>query len=61
MNEFISDSSEEILEYESHILLIIKIIYQILISANSKTSVFIIINQKIFSFLNKLNTNINTF
>ena len=59
--EFINDSSEEILEYESHILLIIKILYQILISTDIKTSIFIIINQKILSFLNKLNTNINIF
>ena len=59
--EFINDSSGEILEYESHILLLIKIIYQILISTDIKTSIFIIINQKLFSFLNKLNSNINTF
>ena len=58
--EFINDSSDDILEYESHILLIIKILYQILISTDIKSSIFIILNQKIFSFLTKLNTNLNS-
>ena len=58
--EFINDSSDDILEYESHILLIIKILYQILIYTDIKSSIFIILNQKIFSFLTKLNTNLNS-
>ena len=59
--EFINDSSDDILEYESHILLIIKILYQILISTDIKSSIFVILNQKIYSLLSKLNSNINSF
>ena len=58
--EFINDSSDDILEYESHILLIIKILYQILISTDIKSSIFIILNQKIYSLLTKLNSTINS-
>ena len=58
--EFINDSSDDILEYESHILLIIKILYQILISTDIKSSIFIILNQKIYSILTKLNSTINS-
>ena len=53
--EFINDSLEDIIEYEGHILLIIKIIYQIYISNDIKTSIFIILDKTIYSFLNKLN------
>ena len=59
--EFINDSPEEILEYEAHILLIIKIIYQIYISTDLNTSIFAILNNKIYTSLNKLNSNINSF
>ena len=58
--EFINDSPEEILEYESHLLLIIKIMYQIMLSTDINTSIFIILNKRIFSFMNKLNANINS-
>ena len=59
--EFINESSDEILDYEAHILLIIKTLYQIFISTDIHTSIFVILNKKIYSFLNKLNTNINSF
>ena len=59
--EFISDVSEDILDYEAHILLIIKLMYQIVISTNDNTSIFIILNKKIYPVLKKLNTNINKF
>ena len=60
MNQ-INESSDEILDYEALILLIIKTLYQIFISTDIHTSIFVILNKKIYSFLNKLNTNINSF
>ena len=59
--EFIDDASEEILEYESHILLLIKLLFQIYISTDINTSIFIILNKKVYSLLNNLNTKINSF
>ena len=57
--EFLSNANEEIIEYEAHIILIINILYQVIISSDNKSSIFILLNKKIYEFFKKLITNLN--
>ena len=59
--KFISDATEEIMEYEAHILLIINILYKIIISTDNNSAFFLFLNKNIYSFLKKLFSNINSF
>ena len=58
--EFLSSVTEEIMEYEAHILLLINILYQIILSTENNSSFFLFLNKKIYAFLKKIIGNINT-
>ena len=58
--EYLSGVTEEIMEYEAHILLIINLLYQVIISTDNSTAFFIFLNKSIYSFLKKMIANINT-
>ena len=58
--ELLSNCTDEIMEYEAHISLIINILYQILLSTNNKTTIFLYQNKKILSLLNTLQNNLRT-
>ena len=59
--EFLTNVTEDIMEYESHILLVINLLYKIIISTDNSSAFFIFLNKKIYFFLKKLIVNINTF
>ena len=58
--EFISSVTEEIMEYEAHIILLMHIFFQIILSTENNSSYFLFLNKNIYVFLKKIIGNINT-
>ena len=58
--EFLSEVTDEIMEYEAHILLLINILFQIVMSSDNNSAFFIFLNKNIYYYLKKIISNINT-
>ena len=59
--EYLSNVTDEIMEYEGNILLLINLLYKIVISTDNSSAFFIFFNKNIYSYLKKIIDNINSF
>jgi hypothetical protein len=59
--EYLSNVTDEIMEYEGNILLLINLLYKIVISTDNNSAFFIFFNKNIYSYLKRIIDNINSF